>query len=136
MNDEVRTDKNAEQRLEELVIEFHVVLTRLKGLEATQTAVARQWATALDLEQPSPAEAADRCLTLREIATRAARSAERTAIEEALIRCRWNRKKTAATLGLSYKGLLFKMQQCGMREPNTGVELGSSLPVNHDHGEG
>jgi DNA-binding NtrC family response regulator len=41
--------------------------------------------------------------------------AERDAINLALTRFRWNRRKTAAYLKVSYKTLLNKMKECGIR---------------------
>jgi two-component system response regulator AtoC len=43
---------------------------------------------------------------------------ERDAIEQALIRFRWNRRKAASHLRVSYKTLLNKMKECGITEPN------------------
>ncbi|HEX5068782.1 MAG TPA: sigma-54 dependent transcriptional regulator [Vicinamibacterales bacterium] len=45
---------------------------------------------------------------------------ERDAIEQALIRFRWNRRKAASHLRVSYKTLLNKMKECGITDP-TGV---------------
>jgi two-component system, NtrC family, response regulator AtoC len=53
-------------------------------------------------------------LTLLEIARKAAQEAERVAIEGALDRFRWNRKRAAEHLGVSYKTLLNKMKDCGI----------------------
>jgi two-component system response regulator AtoC len=52
--------------------------------------------------------------TLLEVARRAAQAAEREAIERALDRFRWNRKRAAEHLGVSYKTLLNKMKECGI----------------------
>jgi monoamine oxidase len=46
----------------------------------------------------------------------AAMRAERTAIQQALDRFRWNRRKAADYLGVSYKTLLNKMKECGISE--------------------
>ena len=43
------------------------------------------------------------------------RLTRRDAINEALTRFRWNRRKTAAFLKVSYKTLLNKMKECGIR---------------------
>ncbi len=51
---------------------------------------------------------------LKELARRAAREAERVAIQEALRRTQWNRIQTAKLLKISYKALLYKMQECGL----------------------
>lgn len=41
---------------------------------------------------------------------------ERKAIDQALARFRWNRRKAAAYLSVSYKTLLNKMKECGISE--------------------
>lgn len=46
----------------------------------------------------------------------AAMNAEREAIEGALAMFRWNRRKTADHLGVSYKTLLTKMRACGISD--------------------
>ena len=51
------------------------------------------------------------------IAKAAAMKAEREAIVEALTRFRWNRRKVADNLGVSYKTLLAKMKECGISVP-------------------
>jgi two-component system response regulator AtoC len=55
---------------------------------------------------------------LPDLARRAALSAEREAIQQALDRFRWNRRKAAQLLGVSYKTLLNKMKECGISRPN------------------
>ena len=50
---------------------------------------------------------------LREIGRRAAREAERSAIREVLDRVQWNRAETARLLKISYKTLLYKLEQGG-----------------------
>lgn len=55
--------------------------------------------------------------SLPELARRAAIHAEREAIQQALDRFRWNRRKAAQALGVSYKTLLNKMKECGIAEP-------------------
>jgi transcriptional regulator with PAS, ATPase and Fis domain len=56
----------------------------------------------------------DETLGLREIARRAAREAEETALREVLDRVRWHRVEAARRLKVSYKTLLRKMQECGL----------------------
>jgi len=53
-------------------------------------------------------------LGLKDIAKRAAREAERTAIESVLAETGWNRLRAAKKLKVSYKALLYKMQDCGL----------------------
>ena len=72
---------------------------------------------------PRPAEPAaspnghDRPSKLPELARQAALGAEREAIQAALDRFRWNRRKAAQLLGVSYKTLLNKMKECGISAP-------------------
>jgi two-component system response regulator AtoC len=51
------------------------------------------------------------------LARQAALSAEREAIAQALDKFRWNRRKAAKLLGVSYKTLLNKMKECGISGP-------------------
>ena len=53
---------------------------------------------------------------LHALAKAAAQHAERQAIEDALTRFHWNRRKAAAYLKVSYKTLLNKMKECGIGE--------------------
>jgi two-component system response regulator AtoC len=55
---------------------------------------------------------------LPELARAAAITAETEAIQQTLDRFRWNRRKTAQQLGVSYKTLLNKMKECGIRAPS------------------
>jgi DNA-binding NtrC family response regulator len=48
------------------------------------------------------------------VAKAAALKAERTAIEDMLRQVRWNRRKAAEQLGVSYKTLLNKIKECGI----------------------
>lgn len=59
---------------------------------------------------------------LPDLARAAALSAERQAIQDALDRFRWNRRKAAAQLGVSYKTLLNKMKECGITAPHRGED--------------
>jgi two-component system response regulator AtoC len=45
--------------------------------------------------------------------------AEREAIDQALARFRWNRRKAAAYLNVSYKTLLNKMKECGISDSSS-----------------
>jgi two-component system response regulator AtoC len=72
-------------------------------------------------EEASPPEAALTTgpVSLPELAREAAMRAERAAIQQALDRFRWNRRKAADFLGVSYKTLLNKMKECGISETTT-----------------
>ena len=61
--------------------------------------------------------AAGQFYSLPELARRASLAAERTAIQDVLDRMRWNRRKAAQALGVSYKTLLNKMKECGITAP-------------------
>jgi two-component system response regulator AtoC len=69
-----------------------------------------------DDEPASDAAAVSAAVSLPELAREAAMKAERAAIQQALDRFRWNRRKAADALGVSYKTLLNKMKECGISE--------------------
>jgi DNA-binding NtrC family response regulator len=54
--------------------------------------------------------------TLADVARAAALKAERAAIEHVLDQVRWNRRKAAQLLGVSYKTLLNKIKECGISQ--------------------
>jgi two-component system, NtrC family, response regulator AtoC len=56
----------------------------------------------------------ERSLSLKVAARAASRQAERDLISEALERTRWNRKRAARDLQISYKSLLYKIKQTGL----------------------
>ncbi len=60
-----------------------------------------------------------RSYSLKAAARAASREAEREMILEALARTRWNRKKAAQELQISYKSLLYKLKQIGLPETRT-----------------
>jgi two-component system, NtrC family, response regulator AtoC len=66
------------------------------------------------LDEPAPPAVPDKPMPLAEVAKNAAVQAERIAIEEALHRVHWNRRKAAVQLGVSYKTLLNKIKECGI----------------------
>jgi len=53
-------------------------------------------------------------IDLKALSKRAARIAEKKAIERVLEQTRWNRKEAAARLKISYKALLYKMRETGL----------------------
>ncbi len=117
----VRELENIIKRIVALGNESQVVqeLTR-RPPEATEAAPAVVSPAALPATgpaAPTPAAAGrrwDESLGLREIARRAAREAEETALKEVLDRVRWHRVEAARRLKVSYKTLLRKMQECGL----------------------
>jgi two-component system response regulator AtoC len=56
-------------------------------------------------------------LSLKDTAREAARHAESELILKVLTRTRWNRKRAAQELQISYKALLYKLKQIGLEEP-------------------
>jgi two-component system, NtrC family, response regulator AtoC len=78
---------------------------------ATAVAVLDEPAAAADGNGTSP-EGVD----LQVLAKTAALRAEREAIDRALVRFRWNRRKAAQYLNVSYKTLLNKIKECGISE--------------------
>ncbi|HEV8640358.1 MAG TPA: sigma-54 dependent transcriptional regulator [Methylomirabilota bacterium] len=55
-------------------------------------------------------------LSLKEISRRAVLEAERQVIVRALEHCRWNRVKTAKMLKISYRALLYKIKDMGLKQ--------------------
>ena len=66
--------------------------------------------------EAEPATESPDGIDLQELARAAAMQAEREAISRALERFRWNRRKVAEYLNVSYKTLLNKMKECGITE--------------------
>jgi two-component system, NtrC family, response regulator AtoC len=64
----------------------------------------------------TPAENAHQTYSLKAAARAASREAERELILKALSRTRWNRKRAARELQISYKSLLYKLKQIGVDE--------------------
>lgn len=67
--------------------------------------------------EKQPATANLRVDSLKVAARAASREAERELILKALARTRWNRKRAAQELQISYKSLLYKLKQIGAEEP-------------------
>ncbi|PYN65898.1 MAG: hypothetical protein DMD90_08520 [Candidatus Rokuibacteriota bacterium] len=65
----------------------------------------------------------EQMISLKDIARRAARDAERVAINEVLDRVHWNRAKAARLLQIDSKTLQYKIEQCGLgtREEKQGT---------------
>ena len=62
------------------------------------------------------APAVPRGYSLKAAARAASREAERELILKALARTRWNRKRAAQELQISYKSLLYKLKQIGLQD--------------------
>jgi two-component system, NtrC family, response regulator AtoC len=65
-------------------------------------------------EDPEPLVETSRIQSLKEAGRAAARKAENHLILKALDRTRWNRKRAAKELGISYKALLYKLKEIGI----------------------
>jgi two-component system response regulator AtoC len=96
----------------ENVIRRMVVLT--DGEQAFETLVARGRNGHAAASRPAPLVTE----SLREIARRGAREAERKALEEVLERVHWNRAEASRLLKVSYKTLLNKISECGLTPPS------------------
>jgi len=60
---------------------------------------------------PAPSQHQEKNFSLKEASRAASRQAERSLILRTLTRTRWNRKKAAQELQISYKALLYKLKQ-------------------------
>ena len=59
-------------------------------------------------------------LSLRDAVREAKREAESEIIRAALEKHRWNRRRTAESLSISYRSLMYKMKDCNLREDTNG----------------
>ena len=57
-------------------------------------------------------------MSLKEASKAASRAAEKDLILKVLSRTKWNRKRAAGELKISYKALLYKLKQMGVQNPN------------------
>jgi len=96
----------------ENVIRRMVVLT--DGEQAFETLVARGRNGHAAAARPAPLVTE----SLRDIARRGARDAERKALEAVLERVHWNRAEASRLLKVSYKTLLNKISECGLTPPS------------------
>ena len=86
--------------------------------------VLQDWNLARTLVTPTPVTpaaassepfAATKGLSLKEVSRRAVFEAEREVIQHALEQCRWNRVRTAKMLKISYRALLYKIKDMGLK---------------------
>ena len=94
----------------ENIIRRLVVLS--DGEQVIEALVARSRTRSVDMVHPIITE------SLREIARRGAREAERNALAEVLERVNWNRAEASRILKVSYKTLLNKICECGLQPPS------------------
>ena len=94
--------------------ELENVVKKIAALGDEQLALADLDAKAPDVKQAGPP--ANGIYSLKAAARAASRQAERDLIMKALARTRWNRKRAAQELQISYKSLLYKLKQIGFEE--------------------
>jgi two-component system response regulator AtoC len=87
----------------------------LQDLSLPRTLVATPMVPGSAVEGLEPF-AATKGLSLKEISRRAVLEAERQVIRRALEQCRWNRVKTAKMLKISYRALLYKIKDMGLKQ--------------------
>jgi two-component system, NtrC family, response regulator AtoC len=61
-------------------------------------------------------------VSLKEVSKAASQAAERELILKVLSQTRWNRKRAAGELKISYKALLYKLKQMGVHDPHKGAQ--------------
>jgi two-component system response regulator AtoC len=88
----------------------------LQDFTLHRTLASAQNVTPLPAERPAETFAATTGLSLKEISRRAVLEAEREVIVRTLEQCRWNRVKTAKMLKISYRALLYKMKDMGLKQ--------------------
>ena len=70
-------------------------------------------------------------ISLKKLTRRAVRELERKVMLKVLRNYRWNRKRAASALGISYRAMLYKMKQAGLPPkkvavPKLATELATS----------
>jgi two-component system, NtrC family, response regulator AtoC len=87
----------------------------VRPLQARMTSPSRVAAAVPAAPPPAQGRAPRATVSLKEIARQAAREAEREVILKTLQQTRWNRRKAAGRLGISYKALLYKIKEATTR---------------------
>ena len=89
-----------------------------------------------DLSAPAPSDISldiefDGKVSLREVTQKALKELEAKLIAKVLRANNWNRRKTAKALKISYRALLYKIQEAGLpsRSPNAKKILPSEAPA-------
>jgi DNA-binding NtrC family response regulator len=67
--------------------------------------------------------------SLREAAFEARKRAEAQIILAALDKHRWNRRRAAEALNISYRSLMYKMKYCGLRDGDPSVPAKGQEPL-------
>ena len=88
----------------------------LQDFTLHRTLTAPPNVTPLPAPERSETFAATQGLSLKEISRRAVLEAEREVIVRTLEHCQWNRVKTAKMLKISYRALLYKMKDMGLKQ--------------------
>jgi len=88
----------------------------LQDFTLHRTLTATPNVTPLPVPERPATFAATQGLSLKEISRRAVLEAEREVIVRTLEQCRWNRVKTAKMLKISYRALLYKMKDMGLKQ--------------------
>ncbi len=94
--------------------ELENVLRKIVALGDERLAISELTSTSSPTRKPE--RLGTRTCSLKAAARAASREAERGLILEALARTRWNRKRAAQELQISYKSLLYKLKQIGVQE--------------------
>jgi two-component system, NtrC family, response regulator AtoC len=98
--------------------ELENVMKRIVALGDEQLAISEL--TAAPVERMAPVEISEpRGYSLKQAARTASREAEKELILKALAHTRWNRKRAAQELQISYKSLLYKLKQIGVQDTET-----------------
>lgn len=97
--------------------ELENVVKKIVALGDEQLAIAEIGVKASEAKQAPVSATAG--YSLKAAARAASREAERELIMKALARTRWNRKRAAQDLQISYKSLLYKLKQIGFEETET-----------------
>jgi two-component system response regulator AtoC len=84
--------------------------TRASGRTSSQASAAGEGGNGGEQDAPKLSGKA----TLKEVSKIAQRNAEKGLIEKVLLQTRWNRRKAAQILDISYKALLYKIKDCGL----------------------
>ena len=81
----------------------------LRAMTRAKTAVTS--ATSVNCQTPVPSS---NCIGMKGAVADVKHQIERTMIREALLACGWNRRRAAYNLNISYRALLYKIQQHGL----------------------
>ena len=95
--------------------ELENMAKKIVALGDAGAAIGDLHATTLAITKPRDCACAS---SFKAAARAASRRTERELILQALARTRWNRKRAAQELQISYKSLLYKIKQIGMEEPD------------------